>query len=176
MRTFFLLAVLSIVLTPMPGDAEDRLGKEREVALQASFMAFAVGLDEVGLRDRKDPRHGFYVLTELEAFFLVCSKKERKAPVAIYLKPGYGTTIVDEQSPEGRKLEVRVRPAISESGESILLAIESPPSSAFQIDGKLEAILANGDVIYVPASGEFPDGVPRPHLIIAARFREGSGD
>jgi hypothetical protein len=156
----------------------DEPGPAIEVTLRVAFTIFPEGFFvRYDFQNEQDPRRRYYVLSELEAFFLVCDGgKLMRTSTSVSVQSDCAASIVDQSAPKDHKNEIVVRPTISDSGAAIDLTIESPPESAFQIDGKLAVKVSNGDAIYIPARGAFTDGSPRPFVVLITRIRENGRD
>src|SRR5688500_14577860 len=94
-----LLWVFLLSASPLQS-AEPKITKP--LTLQARFRTFSDGfLDKIGLEDGKDPKHGFYVLSEIESFFLISDRAAaKKIPAPMPIASGAKIRVAKDTEPQ----------------------------------------------------------------------------
>jgi hypothetical protein len=149
-RTNVLRVLLAVCLVVV----SKGVAQSAEPAILAGFELWPEGgLERIGIET--DSKHGHLVLSDIEAFFLLCRKdqkaddnwppRRRFAPLGKPLRIAYKT--------DKAKIDcaVVVNSSVAKDGESIVLTIESPTGSEFTLKEKIEISVPNQGVVYLPS-------------------------
>lgn len=170
------IALLLLAFATAPACADKPQATEN-VAIHAGFETYPSEFFSHHVPENAmDANHGFFVLTDVEAFLLLDRKGQRAAAnwppkpiVATFEK----TIRLTYQADSPTDCSVLVCPALSDDGKSLELSISAPGNSTFSLKGKVDVRLAYSDVLYVPSRTLLDDGQRRLYLVLSLVRRNG---
>ena len=147
-RVLALIGLLAILATAHSQAAEPNAAPKQTLIVR--FHTYPDGfLDAIGLADQKDPKHGFYVLNDIEAFFVLSDRsKDAARPKPQHVQSGKRMHFVPES---GSQFAVSVCPLASADEKIVQLSIQTPSESLFVLDGVVNLQLKNGQAVYLPS-------------------------